>query len=77
MTDGGRPERLGNLLWIAFGLAVVPNTLNSFGVAPEGDWWTVIRAALSTFFVVVLVAYVAARLGERRRGRRARRGGQR
>ena len=70
MTDWGRTERLGDLLWIAFGLAVVPNTLDSFGVAPEGDWWIVVRAVLSTLFVIVLVAYLAALLGERRRGRR-------
>lgn len=67
MTDRGRTEQLGDLLWVAFALAVVPNTLNSFDVAPQGEWWTVVRSALSTLFVIVLIAYLAGRIGERRR----------
>jgi hypothetical protein len=67
MTDRTRTERLGDLLWVAFALAVVPNTLNSFEVAPQADWWAVVRAALSTLFVIVLIAYLAGRIGERRR----------
>jgi hypothetical protein len=69
MTDRGRTERLETLLWVAFALAVVPNTLNSFDVAPDGDWWTVVRAALSTFFVLVLIAYLVSRFRERSRRR--------
>lgn len=69
MTDRGRTERLGDLLWIAFALAVVPNTLNAFEVAPEGDWWNAVRVALSTFFAIVLIAYLASRLAERGRRR--------
>jgi hypothetical protein len=68
MTDR-HMERLGDLLWIAFGLAVVPNTLDAFGAAPEGDWWTAVRAVLSTVFTIVLIAYLAARLRGRRRRR--------
>ena len=67
MTDGGRTERLRTLLWIALALAIVPNTLNSFEVAPEGGWWDVLRFCLSTLFVIALVAFVASWLADRRR----------
>lgn len=69
LTERGRTERLGDLVWIAFALAVVPNTLNSFDVAPEGDWWAVVRAGLTTLFVIVLVAYLVSRFKERRHRR--------
>lgn len=69
MTDGGRNERLADLVWIAFALAVVPNTLESFGAPPDNDWWTVVRVVLSTLFAIALVAYLAGRCGARRRRR--------
>ena len=67
MTSKGRTERLGDLLWIAFALAVVPNTLASFDVAPDGDWWTVVRIVLSTLFVIALLALGASWVSDRRK----------
>lgn len=67
MTSKGRTERLGDLLWLAFGLAVIPNTLAAFGVAPDGDWWGVVRFVLSTVFVIALLAFAASWLSDRRK----------
>ena len=67
MTSKGRTERLGDLLWIAFALAVIPNTLAAFDVAPDGDWWRVVRIVLSTVFTLTLLAFAASWLSDRRK----------
>ena len=67
MTSEARTERLGNLLWIAFAVAVIPNTLASFDVAPEGDWWRIVRIVLSTVFVLTLLGFAASWLSDRRK----------
>jgi hypothetical protein len=65
-TKSERTARLETLFWIAFFFAIVPNTIDAFA-DPSGDWWTALRIALSTIFVLVLVALVASKLADRRR----------
>lgn len=70
MIDGVRSDRteaLKGCLLLAWGLAIVPNTIEAFG-GPDGDWWQVFRIGLSTLFVLALVAFAASWLADRRRG---------
>jgi hypothetical protein len=51
----------GDVVLYAWGLAIVPNTLEAFA-NPDGLWWEILRIGLSTVFVLVLVAFAATRL---------------
>ena len=69
MIDGvtsDRTEALKGCLLLAWALAIVPNTIEAFG-GPEGDWWKGLRLGLSAVFVLVLVAFAASWLADRRR----------
>jgi uncharacterized membrane protein len=54
----------GERLFMAWGVAIVPNTLDAFGVELNGDW-RFVRIALSVVFMIALVAWIVALWRER------------
>ena len=68
MTKSSRTEKLEALVWVTLALAVVPNTVSAFDAdALEGVAWSSVRAALSTLFVLALVAFLVSRRSDQRR----------
>jgi hypothetical protein len=56
------PERWDwakTILWVAFAIAVIPNTVDAFA-APDGEAWTVAKFVLSTLFVLALLYWLYA-----------------
>ena len=51
-----------NALLLAWGLAILPNTLEAFGGGSDDTWWQVVRFGLSTLFVITLVAFAIGRV---------------
>ena len=60
-VDEARAQRAtaGERVLVAWGVAVVPNLLDAFGVEFDGGWM-VVRYALSAVFVVMLALWLAA-----------------
>jgi hypothetical protein len=53
-------KRAGERLLAAWGVAIVPNTLEAFGVElPDEWWWYVIRYGLSAIWCLALVSWLA------------------
>jgi hypothetical protein len=61
-----RRREAGGWLLVAWGVAIVPNALEAFGVAPDGWAWTSLRVVLSAVFLVALVVFVATVVQELR-----------
>ncbi len=56
----------GERLLVAWGIAIIPNTLDAFGVDfSDAWWWDVIRFGLSAVWLVALVAWLALLWRER------------
>ena len=66
-----RTLRLETVCWVTLLAAVTPNTVSAFA-SPDAPWWDPLRLALSTVFVLVLLALVASRVADRRGGSRVR-----
>jgi hypothetical protein len=58
-------ERIETVCWVAFLAAITPNTIDAFA-SPDAAWWNPLRFALSTAFVLALLALLASRLADRR-----------
>jgi hypothetical protein len=56
----------GERLLVAWGAAIVPNTLEAFGVSlPDAWWWYAIWGFLSAVWVVALLAWLMSLWCER------------
>ena len=54
-----RRKSAGENLLTAWGLAIIPNCLEAFGVGlPDEWWWYVIRFGLSALWLVALVVWL-------------------
>jgi len=60
----------GERLLIAWGVAIIPNTLDAYGVDLDGGW-LILRIVLSVAFTVALVAWIVAMWRERKARRAA------
>ena len=61
-----RRKAAGERLLLAWGVAIVPNTLEVFGVnLPDAWWWYLIWFALSALWLVALLMWLAALWRER------------
>jgi hypothetical protein len=61
-----RRRNWGEALAFAYFLAIVPNSLEAFGAAPDGWVWHGVRIALSLTFVIALFGWLLALVCERR-----------
>ena len=53
-----RRKDAGEHLLVAWGAAVIPNTLDAFGMnLPDAWWWYLVRFALSALWLAALVAW--------------------
>jgi hypothetical protein len=66
-----RRREAGSLFLTVWGIAIVPNALEAFGVSPDGWAWTALRVILSAAFLVALVAFLVTVLDELRARRAA------
>jgi hypothetical protein len=65
-----RRKAAGGRLLVAWGVAIVPNTLEAFGVRPpDAWWWYLIWGAASAFWLVALLAWLVALWRERQAAR--------
>jgi hypothetical protein len=70
MTERVKSQRtrwLEALCWLAFLAAVTPNTIAAFA-SPAAGWWDPLRTGLSAAFVAALLALLASRAADFRRG---------
>ena len=66
-----RRREAGSLLLTVWGIAIVPNALESFGVAPDGWAWTALRVVLSVAWAIALIAFSVTVVQELRARRAA------
>ena len=52
-------KKAGERLVVAWGVAIVPNTLAAFGVQIDGGW-AIVRFGLSAVFVLALLLWIGA-----------------
>lgn len=53
-----RRKNAGETLLVAWGAAVIPNTLEAFGTTlPDAWWWYVVRFGLSALWLAALVTW--------------------
>jgi hypothetical protein len=61
-----RRKDAGGRLLLAWGVAILPNALEAFDVAPEGWAWTALRVVLAAVFLVALVVFAVTVVQELR-----------
>ena len=54
-----RRKAAGERLLVAWGVAIVPNTIAAFGVDLTGAWWYVVRFGLGAVWLAALVVWLA------------------
>jgi hypothetical protein len=65
-----RRREAGAVFLTVWGVAIFPNALEVFGIAPDGWGWTALRVVLSVAWAVALIVFVV-RIVQELRARRA------
>ena len=69
MTRGQAREKrqkAGEGFLVIWGIAVIPNALDAFGVDVDGTGWDILRLALGALWLVALAVLIVAFVRERR-----------